>query len=105
MKNHNLSDATVQAAGELLELFATQDAEAGALAVAMIQSGTARLRLITSFNPNQPPGHRLLLAPTDGDGDAVELAVINCEPVVPTPEGVASRAWYFLQLNHWQPRH
>ncbi len=105
MKNE-LSAITAQAAVDLLELFATQDAEAGALAVEMIESGTARLTLVTSFgNLSQPPGHRLLLTPSDGDGDAVELAVINCEPVTPTPEGVASRAWFFLKLSHWQPRH
>lgn len=83
----------------------TQDEEAGRLALELIASGLARLELRTVFSPGRAPAHRLLLEPADGVGEPVEVAVLGCPPVEPTPAGVEARFWFYGRMSHWQRKH
>jgi hypothetical protein len=82
-----------------------QDEEAGRLACDMVGQGLAHLEMRTEFLRDVAPVHRLLMLPADGNGEPVEIAVLGCQPVEPTPEGVAARMWFFGRLSHWQPKH
>lgn len=82
-----------------------QDEEAGRLACEMIDQGLARLELHTVFLQGRTPAHRLLLKPADGVGDPVEVAVLGCRPVEPTPAGLETRFWFYGRLSHWQQKH
>lgn len=82
-----------------------QDEEAGRLACEMIDQGLARLELHTVFSQGRMPAHRLLLEPADGVGDPVEVAVLGCQPVEPTPAGLEARFWFYGRLSHWQRKH
>lgn len=86
--------------------FIDADVEAGNLAAELVGAGSARLELRTVFDPTRGPEHRLLLVPTDGDGnDPVEIAVVNGAPVEPSPAGLERRFWFFGKLGHWQINH
>lgn len=93
------------AAAQWLGDFIEADAEAGHLAAELVNNGTARIELVTAFNLGQPPGHRLLLVPCDGNGEPVEVAVLNCEPVEPSAAGLEARLWFYGRLSHWQQHH
>lgn len=82
-----------------------QDEEAGRLAVELIEQKLARLEMRTAFVPGRLPEHRLLLWPADGHGEPVEVAVLGCQPVEPTPAGLEARLWFYGRLSHWQPKH
>lgn len=93
------------AATQWLGDFFDQDEEAGRLACEMVAAGSARLELVTTFDPSRGPAHRLLLLPAAGDGLPVEVVVLGCQPVEITPEGLAARFWFFGRLAHWQSKH
>ena len=93
------------AVAEMFGAFIDGDAEAGQLAAELVGSGSAHLELRTSFDPGSQPAHRLLLIPSDGDGEPVEVAVLGCAPTTPTPAGLEARFWFFGKLSHWQPKH
>jgi len=93
------------AATEWLGDLFDQDEEAGRLAFEMVATGSARLELVTTFDPSRGPAHRLLLLPTAGDGLPVEVVVLGCQSVEVTPEGVAARFWFYGRLSHWQQHH
>lgn len=94
--------AAVQWFGDFIDA----DAEAGQLAAELVAEGSARLELRTIFDVERGQAHRLLLVPVDGDGnEPVEIAVLNCAPVEPSPAGMEARFWFFGRLSHWQPKH
>jgi hypothetical protein len=89
-------------ARELFERFRAHSQEAEQLALQLIASGEARLRLSMVLAGGNPD-IELLLEPTDGDGLPVEIAT-TC-PVEASAEGIAERFWFFGRLGHWQPKH
>ena len=68
----------------------------------LIECGHARLKL-EMILAGEEPTMRLLLEPTEDEGDAVEIAATR--PEAPSPEGVSSRMWFFGRLSHWNGRH
>jgi hypothetical protein len=102
---HDLAAVTRLAVVELAQVFIDADAEAGALLTELVATGEARLELTTTFDRQRQPTHRLLLVPTTGDGEPVEVAVAGCKPTEPTPQGVESAFWFFGRMSHWAVRH
>lgn len=94
--------AAQELASELFQRFRADHAEAEQVALELIQCGHARLKLEMVL-AGEEPTMRLLLEPTEEEGDAVEIAATR--PEAPSPEGVASRMWFFGRLKHWNQQH
>ena len=94
--------AAQELASELFQKFRAHSQEAEQIALALIQCGHARLKL-EMILAGEEPTMRLLLEPTEEEGTAVEIAASR--PEAPSPEGVASRMWFFGRLSHWNGRH
>ena len=94
--------AAQELASELFQRFRSHSQEAEQVALELIQCGHARLKLEMVL-AGEEPTMRLLLEPTEDEGDAVEIAATR--PEAPSPEGVSSRMWFFGRLSHWNGRH
>ncbi len=94
--------AAQELASELFQKFRAHSQEAEQIALELIQCGHARLKLEMVL-AGEEPTMRLLLEPIADEGDAVEIAASR--PEAPSPEGVASRMWFFGRLSHWNERH
>ncbi len=99
---HRTTIAAQELASELFQRFRAHSQEAEKVALELIQCGHARLKL-EMILAGEEPTMRLLLEPTEEEGDAVEIAASR--PEAPSPEGVASRMWFFGRLSHWNGRH
>lgn len=95
------TDAARELVAELFDELHSQSEEAEHLSLELIRSGLARLKLELVLAGDEP-SMRLLLEPTEDEGDAVELAASH--PSIPTQEGVFARQWFFCRLSHWNPR-
>ncbi|HHW65508.1 MAG TPA: hypothetical protein GX403_16445 [Rhodocyclaceae bacterium] len=94
--------AAQELASELFQRFRAHSQEAEQVALELIQCGHARLKL-EMILAGEEPTMRLLLEPTEDEGDAVEIAASR--PESPSPEGVSRRMWFFGRLSHWNGRH
>ena len=94
--------AAQELASELFQKFRAHSQEAEQVALELIQCGHARLKL-EMILAGEEPTMRLLLEPTEEEGDAVEIAASR--PEAPSPEGVTTRMWFFGRLSHWNERH
>ena len=94
--------AAQELASELFQRFRAHSQEAEQVALELIQCGHARLKL-EMILAGEEPTMRLLLEPTEEEGDAVEIAASR--PEAPSPEGVTTRMWFFGRLSHWNERH
>ncbi len=99
---HRTTIAARELASELFQRFRAHSQEAEQVALELIQCGHARLRL-EMILAGEEPTMRLLLEPTEEEGDAVEIAASR--PEAPSPAGVSSRMWFFGRLKHWNRQH
>lgn len=94
--------AAQELASELFQRFRAHSQEAEQIALELIQCGRARLKM-EMILAGEEPTMRLLLEPTEEEGEPVEIAASR--PEAPSPAGVASRMWFFGRLKHWNGRH
>ncbi len=97
-----LTLAAQDLANEFFQRFRAHSQEAEQLALEMIQCNQARLRLDLVLTGE--PAVRLLLEPTDCEGEPVEIANLGGQPVEPSASGLESRIWFFGRMSHWQPK-